>query len=74
MNEIFDGWKLSRRLKVPTGPIRYYCSLIDADYTHHCITVSAHMSNLYNSFVVRQGQVAPNFFDLEKWTEKKKNE
>ena len=53
VNETFDGWTLSHRLNVPPGPIRYYCSLIDTDYSHHCITVSAHMSNLYNSFAVR---------------------
>ena len=29
--------------------------------------VSAHLSNLYNSYVSAHGKSTPNFFDLDRW-------
>ena len=52
----FDGWKLYRRCKPPPAPVRGYCNLIDLDYKRNKVTVCAHLSNIFNSFVVKKGR------------------
>lgn len=62
---------LLKRLQPARNSIRHYVNLIDEDFAQHKVVVSAHLTNLHNSFSVRSGGViAPNFFDIEKWNEK----
>ena len=55
----FDGWKMYRRRNVAQAPVRRYCHLIDADYKRNKVTVCAHLSNIFNSYVVKRGRPIP---------------
>jgi len=54
-------------------PVRRYCGLVDQDYKKNKTTVCAHLTNLYNSYLVRHGRPSSevhNFFDLDKFCAK----
>jgi hypothetical protein len=57
-------------LQPAKNSIRQYVNLIDENFAQHKVVVSAHLTNLHNSFAVQQKNIAPNFFDLDKWCEK----
>jgi hypothetical protein len=68
----YDGWKFYRRLKIATVPTRRYCNLLDEDYKINKVTVCAHISHVFNSYIIQRGKPfpnnVPNFFDIERWT------
>jgi hypothetical protein len=56
--------------------VRRYIHLLDKDYTKNKVTVSANLSNLFNSFMCRHYKPSSkdlcpahlnNFFDFDKW-------
>lgn len=54
-------------------PVRKYIAHVDADYKRNKVTVCANLSNIYNTFIVRNGRPGPtvnNFFDIDKWLAK----
>lgn len=54
-------------------PVRKYIAHVDADYKRNKVTVCANLTNIYNTFIVRQGRPGPNvnnFFDIDKWLNK----
>lgn len=54
-------------------PVRKYIAHVDSDYKKNKVTVCANLSNIYNTFIVRNGRPGPNvnnFFDIDKWLAK----
>ena len=77
LKQSFDGWDLFKKNKISLLPVRKYISHVDADYKRNKVTVCANLSNIYNTFIVRNGRPGNNvnnFFDIEKWLNKFGNE
>jgi hypothetical protein len=49
-----DGWSLFKKTKFNQQPVRRYNALVAENFTRNRITVCAHLTNLYNTFVISQ--------------------
>lgn len=60
-----DGWTLYKKPKHNVQALKKYIHLLDRDYPKNKITVSANLSNLFNSFCTNHPNAT--LFDHDKW-------